>query len=102
MIQYWGGGGTSHFFLLILYNFKILGGEGWHVAPGPPTPRSLVFFLIKLPHAHSLCPAAQSTARIAPEITISIYNANVAICLVLVYSMSEIVSMLFKFKVKFI
>ena len=30
MIQYWGkgGGGKSHFFLLILYNFKNIGGGG--------------------------------------------------------------------------
>ena len=29
--QYWGG--TRHFFLLILYNFKSIGGN---VPPGPP------------------------------------------------------------------
>ena len=26
MTQYWGGGGKGHFFLLILYNFKNIGG----------------------------------------------------------------------------
>ena len=39
--QYWGG--TRHFFLLILYNFKNI---GWHVPPPPPplpNPRSLVY-----------------------------------------------------------
>ena len=34
--RYWGG--TRHFFLLTLYNFKNIGG---HVPPGP-TPRSAV------------------------------------------------------------
>ena len=43
MIQYWGkGGGKSHFFLLILYNFKNIGGGGgtWP-SRSPPSPRSL-------------------------------------------------------------
>ena len=34
--QYWGGGGTKHFFLLNLYNFKNIGGG--HVSPCPPPP----------------------------------------------------------------
>ena len=34
--QYWGD--TRDFFLLILYNFKNIGG---HLPPPPPTPRSL-------------------------------------------------------------
>ena len=39
LTQYWRG--TKHLFLLILYNFKNIGGGGGHVPPGPPTPRSL-------------------------------------------------------------
>ena len=40
MTQYWGGGGTRHFFPLSLYNFKNIGG---HVPlPPPPTPQSLL------------------------------------------------------------
>ena len=35
------GGGTKHFYLLILYNFKNIGGAR-APPPGPPTPRSLV------------------------------------------------------------
>ena len=36
------GGGTKHFFLLILYNFKHIGGGGGTCpGSGPPTPRSL-------------------------------------------------------------
>ena len=38
--QYWGEGGTRHFFLLILYNFKNI--EGGHVPPPPPPPHSVV------------------------------------------------------------
>ena len=40
MPQYWEGGRTRHFFLLIFYNFKNIGG-GARAPPGPPTPRSL-------------------------------------------------------------
>ena len=36
--QYWGGG-TKHFYLLNLYNFKNIGG---HVPPLPPPPYSAV------------------------------------------------------------
>ena len=35
MTQYWGGG-TKHFFLLILYNFKNIGGGGARAPPAPP------------------------------------------------------------------
>ena len=41
MTQYWGGGGTRHFFLLNLYNIKKIGGARAPLPP-PPTPRSLV------------------------------------------------------------
>ena len=41
MPQYWEGGRTRHFFLLIFYNFKNIGGGGARAPPGPPTPRSL-------------------------------------------------------------
>ena len=42
MTEYWGG--TRHFFLLTLYNFKILGGTCSPCPPSPPspTPRSLL------------------------------------------------------------
>ena len=33
-----GGGGTKHFFLLILYNFKNIGGGGWGEERAPPAP----------------------------------------------------------------
>ena len=36
-------GGTRHFFLLILYNFKNIGG---HVSPGTPAPRSLIVRIV--------------------------------------------------------
>ena len=36
MTQYWGG--TRHFFLLIICNFKNLGGGGWGGARAPPSP----------------------------------------------------------------
>ena len=32
----WGGGGTTHLFLLTLYNFKNIGGEGGASAPPAP------------------------------------------------------------------
>ena len=31
-------GGTRHFFLLTLYNFKNIGGGGAHASPATPTP----------------------------------------------------------------
>ena len=37
--QYWGG--TRHFFLLTLYNFKNIGGARAPPSPPPPAPRSL-------------------------------------------------------------
>ena len=41
MTQYWGG--TRHFFLLTLYNFKnIRGGHVPPPPPPPPTPRSVI------------------------------------------------------------
>ena len=36
MTQYWGG--TRHFFLLNLYNFKNIGGARAPPAPNPPPP----------------------------------------------------------------
>ena len=44
--QYWGG--TRHFFLLILYNFKNMGGGGGRARalPAPLTPRSLVLLIV--------------------------------------------------------
>ena len=41
MTEYWGGGGKIHFFLLTLYNFKNIGGEGT-CPPCPPPPYSAV------------------------------------------------------------
>ena len=45
--RYWGD--TRHFFLLILYNFKNIGGGGGGGArapPVPPTPRSLLLRVV--------------------------------------------------------
>ena len=36
-------GGTRHFYLLTLYNFKHMGGGGGTCHPVPPAPRSLKF-----------------------------------------------------------
>ena len=49
MTQYWGGGGTKHFFLLTLYNFKTI-GRGGHVPPLPPYSAVPVFRCIQLIH----------------------------------------------------
>ena len=38
-------GGTRHFFLLILYNFKNMGGRA-RALPAPLTPRSLVLLIV--------------------------------------------------------
>ena len=55
--QCWGG--TRHFFLLILYNFKNIGGGGeGHMPPCPPTPRSLFDFSWFCNFAPSNFPAA--------------------------------------------
>ena len=50
MTQHWGGG-TRHFFLLILYNFKNIGGG--HVPPAPPLLRGLGICRVK--HTEKLC-----------------------------------------------
>ena len=53
MTEYWGGG-TRHFFLLTLYNFKNMGGAGGrgHVHPLPPY-SAVPVFLTKL--ASQIC-----------------------------------------------
>ena len=43
LTQYWGG--TKHFFLLILYNFKNIGGGGGECATPPPSgPRCVYLY----------------------------------------------------------
>ena len=60
--QYWGG--TKHFFLLILYNFRNIGG---HVPPCPPPPYSAVpvFDAVK-PSLKQLTIASWLRSRINP------------------------------------
>ena len=55
--------GTRHFFLLILYNFKISGGTS---PPGPPTPRSL-FLLLKILTTSMTIWTISSAIRSLPE-----------------------------------